>query len=338
MTKPETKTYINNMPINNLSNMVKYTKPALTFKEQVKLLQDRGLQITNIDSVEGILSNISYYRLSAYMLPFKKRNTQGCVVDEFIEGTTWEKVYNLYKFDRKLRLLVFDAIERLEVSFRTQIIYQLSHKYGSHWQDNENIFKKEFKTKKDGTQKVLDPYTEIQKQIKEQLNSNNSEVFIKHYTEKYDSPTNPPSWMCVEILYFNQLSKICNGLKARADISGIALFYDLPPETFCSWLHSINYIRNICAHHSRLWNRDIKLTPKIFYRSKNKIWLSSTDDIRRNKIYYILCMINFLLQTVNPESNFKTRLFDLLDKYKDCVNLYAMGFPKEWRKEKMWSL
>ena len=101
------------MPINNLSNMVKYTKPALTFKEQVKLLQDRGLQITNIDSVEGILSNISYYRLSAYMLPFKKRNTQGCVVDEFIEGATWENVYNLYKFDRKLRLLVFDAIERL---------------------------------------------------------------------------------------------------------------------------------------------------------------------------------------------------------------------------------
>lgn len=318
--------------------MMNYSKPALTFKEQVKLLQDRGLKITDPDSVEKILSNISYYRLSAYMLPFKRRDAQGNIIDKFKEGTTWENVYDLYKFDRKLRLLVFDAIERLEVSFRTQIIYQLSHKYGSHWQDNEEIFKKEFKFRKDGNKSIIDPYTEIQNQIREQVNNNNSEVFIKHYIEKYNTPVNPPSWMCVEILYFNQLSKICSGLKSRADRNGIAAFYDLPPEIFCSWLHSLNFIRNICAHHSRLWNRDIKIHPKLFVKSRNKIWLSSPENIRREKIYYILCMINFLLQTVNPDSNFKRRLLDLLDKYKDSINTYAMGFPENWKMEKIWRL
>ena len=85
------------------------------------------------------LSNISYYRLSAYMYPYKQIG-DGKFLDSFIPGTTWDMIYNLYVFDRKLRLLVFDAIERLEVAIRTQIIHKLSHKYGSHWQDQASIF------------------------------------------------------------------------------------------------------------------------------------------------------------------------------------------------------
>ena len=117
-----------------------YTKPPKTFEEQVQILKGRGLIFEDEQKAIFRLQTVSYYRLSAYMLPFKKRIGKE-VVDEFRYGTTFEDVYNLYVFDRKLRLLIFDAIEKIEIAVRTEIAYQLSHKYGSHWQDNPNIFK-----------------------------------------------------------------------------------------------------------------------------------------------------------------------------------------------------
>lgn len=232
--------------------MEKYNKPPLTYKEQVKLLKSRGVNFADEQRAERHLANISYYRLSAYMLPYKKKEGKA-IIDQFKEGTTWDMIHQLYVFDRKLRLLVFDAIERLEIAIRTQIIYQLSHKYGSHWQDDSSIFNPPItKTLRDGRTVTFDAYEEIQKHIKDQLHNNKAEVFIQHYRNKYDNPVNPPSWMSVEIMYFNHLSRICTGLKKRADINGIASYFALPPQTFCSWLHTINYIRNICAHHARL--------------------------------------------------------------------------------------
>ena len=121
--------------------MQTYSKPALSFEQQIELLKNRGLSISDEERAKRHLSNVSYYRLSAYMLPYKIMQPNGIVTDYFIKGTIWDDIWNLYKFDRKLRLLVFDAIERIEISLRTQIIYQLSHKYGPHWQNDNNIFK-----------------------------------------------------------------------------------------------------------------------------------------------------------------------------------------------------
>lgn len=119
--------------------MEKYNKPPLTYTEHVALLKSRGMVVPDKKNTEQILANINYYRLSAYMLPYKK-NENGTICDDFKTGTTWDVIYNLYVFDRKLRLLVFDAIERLEIAIRAQMIYQFSHKYGSHWQDRADIF------------------------------------------------------------------------------------------------------------------------------------------------------------------------------------------------------
>lgn len=310
-------------------------KTTLTYNQQVELLQDRGLIIADKDRAIRHLSNISYYRLSAYMLPLKKVMDSE-YLDEFTIGATWENVYDLYVFDRKLRLLVFDAIERLEVAVRTQIIYQLSHKYGSHWQDDPNIFKVKTTRNKYGKEFSINVYEDIQKHIKEQLVNNKAEVFIKHYTNKYTEPKNPPSWMSVEIMYFNHLSHICKNLKNRRDISGISQWFDMPPDIFCSWLHTINYVRNICAHHARLWNRTFNIPPEKLHFANHKVWLNNAETAQRSKVYYFLCMINFLLQTANPTSNFKPRLLDLLAEYKDVVNIEYMGFPADWKNETIW--
>lgn len=316
--------------------MEKYNKPPLTYTQQVELLKSRGMTIPDEDQAEMLLANISYYRLSAYMLPYKQ-NEKGMILDTFREGTTWDMVYKLYAFDRKLRLLVFDAIERIEVAVRTQIIYQLSHKYGAHWQDRKDIFNppKEI-TLRNGRTVIIDVYGDIQKHIKEQLHNNRAETFIQHYCKKYDRPENPPSWMSVEVMYFNQLSQICMGLKQRADINGIALYFALPPKKFCSWLHCINYVRNICAHHARLWNRDLNIIPECLSFSRKLEWISNPDKAKRSKIYYFFCMLNYMLQTVNPTSPFKARLKQLLKEYESEVSLNAMGFPEDWENEKIW--
>ena len=317
--------------------MKDYTKPPLTYQEQIDLLKSRGLLIHDEGRAIRLLSNISYYRLSAYMLPCKEI-VDGCYTDNFVKGKTWDDVYNLYLFDRKLRLLVFDAIERIEISIRTQIIYQLSHKYGSHWQDNPTIFKIVHKKDKDGNDIPINVHQEISKHISDQLHSNKAEVFIQHYRDNYDSPATPPSWMSVEIMYFNHLSKICSGLKLRKDLTDISYFYDLPPSQFSSWLHTINYARNLCAHHARLWNRDFNIVPERLEFSKHRIWISDPMTVKRKKTYYFLCMLNYMLQTANPTSSFKEKLYELLAEFKEFVPLQDMGFSENWQEERMWKL
>ena len=314
--------------------MKTYNKPPLTYEDQVALLKSRGLLITDEDRTIRHLSNISYYRLSAYMLPFKVIDN-GVYTDTFKTNVSWDDVYNLYIFDRKLRLLIFDIIERLEISIRTQIIYQLSHKYGSHWQDNPNIFKP-IVNNKNGRVVTIDIHKELQQHIAEQLSNNKAEVFIQHYHNTYDNPQTPPSWMSVEIMYFSHLSKICSCLKSRKDIVDIANFYSLPPEHFCSWLHTINYVRNLCAHHARLWNRDFNIVPQRLDFSKKLKWIDSPNTVQRKKMYYFLCMMNYMLQTVNPTSDFRNKLFDLLNEFQEFISLKSMGFPENWESEFLW--
>lgn len=312
--------------------METYTKPALKIDEQIKLLEDRNLQIINKNRVERHLSNISYYRLSAYMLPFKEKDK-----NHFINGTTWDDIYNLYKFDRKLRLLVFDAIERIEIALRAQIIYQLSLKYGSHWQNNKALFKKPYYNKK--LAENIDIYKDIQKHINEELNSTNKSVFIKHYQDKYDKPATPPSWMSIELLYFSELSKICSGLSKKEDLAKISSYFKIhSKKVFCSWLHSINYVRNICAHHGRLWNITLAVQPAIYKKpDQNLIWLNlqEVQALQSSKMYYFLCVILYLLQTINPNTKFRQHFKDLLNEYS-IVDVGYMGFTKDWKNHPLW--
>ena len=313
---------------------MKYEKPPLTIQEQINLLKSRGVTFADEAKAQYQLENVSYFRLSAYMYPFKK-NIGGEIVDEFRYGTTWKDIYDLYAFDRKLRLLVFDALEKIEVAIRTKMVYILSHKYGSHWQDIESIYKpKSIIRLNDGSEKEVYVYGDIQKHIAEQLNNNQAEQFIEHYRDTYSEPTNPPCWMCVEVMYFNQLSRIYSNLDLRADRSEIASLFALPPDILTSWLHTMNYVRNICAHHARLWNKDLKIIPAVLEFSKTKIWISNPKTVQRSKVYYFLCMINYMLQTVNINTSFSKRLKELLEEYKPKIS--AMGFPEKWKEEKIW--
>lgn len=316
--------------------MGRYTKPALKFEEQVELLRSRGLKIDDEQRTIRHLSNVSYYRISAYMLPFKSYNQEGQIQDLFKEGTTWDDVYNLYKFDRKLRLLIFDAIERIEVALRTQMIYQLSLKYGSHWQTKKSIFKPKYTDIRTG--RIINVHSEIKKHIATELNKNDT-IFIQHYKSKYNSPSTPPCWMSIELLYFSELSKICNGLKERADRTSLSKAFGIADDAvFCSWLHTLNYIRNICAHHARLWNITLDVTPKKFYNKTKRVWLTKeeVDSVQSSRLFYTLSIILYFLQTVNPRTKFKQHFYNLLEEYT-LVDTRYMGFPDNWKSLPLWN-
>ncbi|ANV92042.1 Abi family protein [Picosynechococcus sp. PCC 8807] len=266
---------------------MQYNKPPLTFQEQINLLQSRGLIIKDLDFAEQTLQRISYYRLSAYLHFFQEIDSSD---HQYVPDATFEAVLNLYKFDKSLRMLIFNATESIEVAVRTQMIYHYSHDYDPHWYLNKSLF---YDTGKH--QELIDSITQY-------CQSKKVEEFIGHYRNKYTNPLLPPSYMALEIIAFGQLSRMYTNLLPSKTRQKIHTHFQLPNKFFISWLRSLSHIRNICAHHSRLWNIQLGESPKLPDRLKGK-WLSREvlEDInQRNsrKIFTGLCCIQYLLEGI----------------------------------------
>jgi abortive infection bacteriophage resistance protein len=298
---------------------MKYNKPPLNIAQQIQTLQDRGLIINDIDRAKRYLSFISLYRLRAYTYTYQDNKNSD---HPFYKGVTFNRVLNTYLFDRKLRLLIFDAIERVEIAFRTQIIYHYSVGFGSNWYEDVSFFKNENFFYRD------------LKLINKELKRSN-ENFIKHYRKKYAEPVNPPAWMTLETWSLSLLSKVFENLKINRQKKSIARNFNLVhPRVLESWMHSISVIRNICAHHGRLWNRDF---PSRFLLPKKTLthWLSNTN-IPDSKLYVVLCSLLYLLNTIIPGNHFVNKFKKLITQYPE-IPLKQMGFPDNWKKEQLWS-
>ena len=300
-----------------------FEQRVMSFEEQAEYLEANGLQIENKRFAIHLLTNISYYRLSTYMMPYRLHDEHGKLSERFKPGTTWDDVYGLYIFDRKLRLLIFDAIERIEVALRTQIAWQLSSKYGTHWHDKDELFRKSDNIPE-----------QLKAQIFRQLRLNNKGGGF------CDRQKTPSSWKCMEMVTFGELSKICKGLKNRQDRTDIAKAFGVnDEEVFCSWLHTLNYIRNICAHHCRLWNISLNITPKRYYHKGGRLyWLTrrEMDNLNTSKMYYAICIIIFIMQTVAPEAKFRRKFIALATAYPQ-LDLHAMGIPTDWKESRIWN-
>ena len=281
---------------------IKYDKPTLDINQQIELLKSRGLLVENVQYAKSILSNISYYRLSAYM-KFYQDN------DIFKEHITFEDIVYLYNFDKELKSLLFENIRLVEISLRTKICLHMCGKYGSHWFYDKNCYKSE----KD-YEKTID-ILENEKGLKK-------DTFIKYYSEKYSSPDLPPFWMLAEVLSMGDLSKILNGINfkdVKAISKSISDKYFLAP-VITNWIHALATVRNICAHHSRLWNRELKI--KLAEPLKIPEWKS--QNIPYDKVYGICFVLSILLEN-HPCSQFKQQLNDLFDKY-DRIDYTKIGF------------
>lgn len=263
------------------------------------------------------------------------------VKDKFNTHTTFEHLLDLYLFDRELRLLVFDAIERIEIAIRAQMIYSLAHTYSdSHWQDNISLFKPIFTNPRNGF--VTDIFSDTQKIIKKHIDAKHPEVFIKHYKSTYNAQSNPPSWMSLELLTIGELSRLYTALKVNSDRQNIADFFGLHHTVFTSWLHTIVYVRNMCAHHSRLWNREFAIKPDILLKPKHS-WIQAAFNSNNHRSFYFLSILKYLLISANPSNHLKQKLVSLMNKYPNTPIQY-MGIPTtdgvssliDWKEESLW--
>lgn len=186
-----------------------------------------------------LLQNISYYRLSGYWYPLLTDKQQHI----FKPGSTFETAYNIYKFDSELRKLIIAEIEKIEVAVRTQTAYILSSQYGSYWFEDSSLFSNPVRHAK-LLSKIDNEY------------SRSDEEFIKSFKSKYSNHF-PPSWITMEITSFGTLSILYENLLPGKIKRSIAAYFGLADKVFASWLHSVVYVRNICAHHSRLWNKTL---------------------------------------------------------------------------------
>lgn len=310
-----------------------YHKPPKTFQEQLQQLKDRNLTVEDDTKALDYLSRISYFRLSAYFLPYQKKK------DWFDKGTTFQQIIDTYSFDRELRLLVFDCIERIEVAIRTQFIYGMATHYSdSHWQDNKQHFIKPFYDK---IGNLIDPYSDFQSIISRAKTARRPEVFIKHYKDEYYKPSNPPSWMCFELLTIGEMSHIFRGLKNKDDKTRIVSEFNLHHSVFTSWLHSLTYVRNICAHHSRLWNKDLAVEPARLQKPIGN-WVGNSYNQNNKRVFYFLCLLKYFLTKVNPNNSLKEKLIALFEKYSN-VPIKYIGIPSDgsgnllnWQNEPLW--
>lgn len=278
--------------------MKSFNKPAKTFAEQIELLKARGMQFANEQDAQFYLEQINYYRLGAYWLPFEQTHSPHC----FKPDTSFEQVLELYVFDRELRLLILDAIERLEVAVRTRFAYELAHRHGCHAYLQGQYFKPTFR------------WQSLLESLKTEV-SRADEVFIEHYKRTYDDPELPPIWATCEVMSFGQLSKWYQLLAPIQTRKAISSHFDCDEKQFEGLLQHFVYLRNTCAHHSRLWNR--KFTKTIAKPRSKPMGLRvqcnfENTNASDRKIYNSLVFLLYFMDKIAPQHTWRKRLVDLL--------------------------
>lgn len=300
---------------------MKYGKPSITIDQQISQLKRRGLTIKDEKLAAHYLANISYYRLAGYWWAMQSNKE----AHAFKPGSTFENVIDLYNFDRELRLLVFDTIARIEISFRTKLIYHLSHECTPWWFEEE----KNFKNKVKHTETLL----AINKELKR-----TKEVFIKEHYKKYHIDLRrPPAWKTLEIASLGNNSKLYGNLSNTIKSKNlIAAEFGVVNHTYLhSWLQSVTQIRNLCAHHSRLWNKNLPGRPKLLSKPPYP-WLKIVPPSEEHyKLYIHLCCMKYLMNTVSPGNRLTKKLNNLLIKYSN-IDPNALGLKPDWQNEPLW--
>lgn len=304
---------------------MKFQKPPISVLQQVAKLQSRGLQVDNPAEAEHYLRFIGYYRLSAYALPLQLHQNP---TKPFKPGVSFQDILNIYRFDRELRLLTMDAIERVEVAIRSVIVNEMCLRHGSHWLMDATHFNPTARNFKHHLLlDKIDQEFSIPPQAKAPTRPHH-EVFINHYFSKYKDPYLPPVWMTAETLTLGSWSVIFENLRVANERKAVATHFQVDEQVLRSWLHALTHIRNLCAHHSRLWNRQMVI--KFIVAKKHRPFLAVND-----RFYAVAVVLHDLMQIVAPGTGWHIRLRDLLVAHP-FIDLHAMGFPKDWEKEPFW--
>jgi abortive infection bacteriophage resistance protein len=315
-----------------------YTKPHLSFNAQVELLKSRGMVIDDPSTAAELLSAIGYYRLSGYWYPYRRQLGLRQRDDQFVAGTTFATVVRLYDADRRLKLHVLDGIERVEIALRVMIGFTLGKRGAYAHLDPANL-DGQFTRSTGGRPSAYDGW--LSRVLAAQARS--SEDFVVHFQTKYDGRL--PVWVITEIMDFGAMAHLYRGLKV-ADRTQIAEHLGIfdhrgvgNGHALGNWLRVLNYVRNICAHHSRLWNRHLvyQIAPRPLASITNLRHLTDLQ-MTHNRIYSTLCVLAFLLERVG-RGDWVAGLRELVGvEVPGCGrSLSEMGFPVGWDGRWPWT-
>lgn len=304
---------------------VPYDKPPLRFSKQVEQLAERGLTISDPIAAEQFLTHINYYRLSAYYRPY-------CVSkDKFSDAATFEMIKSLYEFDSDLRALIAEALMPIEISIRTNVAYHMAHQYGPFGHEDPNTYWPRFVTPvKTAAKPNPYSYADLIEDLRAQTRRSDHETFVQHFSGKYAEYPKLPVWTAVELMSFGTLSKMFGGLQLKDKIA-IANKYQIEATVLQSWLRTLNYIRNICAHHSRLWNKELA----------NSAALPPVPEWRvlPKRVALILFILNALAKRapLYDVADWRARVAALMQR--DCgvaAFHHAMGLNENWANSPLW--
>ena len=281
--------------------MARETKRPTTYSEQIQILKERGCIISDEGFCRDKLQAVNYYRLTAYFLPFKSGNG-------YIEGTNFERVYRLYEFDRKLRAVLFSAVEEIEIYLRSRFAYFHAHKYGATGYLNPENFSNRHQHEK------------FIANISREIVSNKQALFVKHHLENYDGIF--PMWVISELFTFGMLSYFYNDLKIQDQKQLAGELYGTTYKNLISWLRCCTDLRNICAHYGRLYYRIFPAIPAgidMGAAAKRRLWGA------------IMALCSLYPGRDKWNSEILPSLEALFEEYGEDVELYHIAFPKDWK-------
>ena len=299
-----------------MSNRIPFQKPYSCARDLVSLLQSRGLIVTDIAKAESYFEYIGYYRLSAYMYPLLQMPKEQHL---YKPNATFSQVMKLYRFDKKLRLLIFNEIEKIEVAVRSAIVNIGCDMTGNpFWMTDGNNFIDAGKFRR--TMDLID--AELHR---------SREDFIVHFKQTY-SDVYPPAWILAEVLPFGVITNIFSNIKVARIKKNIARRFGLQVAPFESWLTIVTLTRNSCCHHARVWNKQNTIRPMLPNRMAGG-WITLPTDTLR--IYFDLCIIKYFLNIISPNNDMKAKIDTLMSAYPS-IDTNAMGFPRGWENEPLW--
>jgi len=320
---------------------MRFCKPPLNPQQQLDQLIDRGLEVRDSDRALRLLEVTSYFRLVPYLRPFQYLAENG---RRFRAGTGLDRIYSLYQFDSQLRQLVMVALERAEVAVRAAINNHMAPTYGAHWYLDRARFNDRYKHDQllNHLQTQLEnerhKFSRECRQIegrhsspqskKRQIDRRKRDNYFRFYAETYTDPILPPAWAMVEELSLGGISHLYSGLARDRDRKQIARCFQLPQPVLGSWLHTLTFVRNICAHHARLWNRELAVPPRWDRALPMPDGGAGPHPPRR--FFTVAAILVYLSEQVSPDTDWLGSLVALMKEYPEIPH-DPMGFPREWK-------
>ena len=313
-----------------------YPKGWLAYDDQVEKLKKRGLKIEDVEFARQFLAYSNYYRFTGYCLRFQHKDESGERV--FNDGVSFSDIIDIYEIDKGLRDCISGALGAIEISFRSAVAYHFAEEHGPFGHTIKENFVRPFimrQTDANGREQPS-PYDEWHEGLVSETRRSN-ELFVKHFEEKYLQFPDLPIWTALEICSFGTLSKMFKNM-LRFDMRPIAARYSLQPSTLDSCMHSFVYVRNICAHHSRLWDKEFAISPQL---PPGRKW-----DVVRNankKLYAVAMLVNWMLahdsfgkaMHSNWKKRFETVVDSLFDRFPELT--HHTGIPADWKNQEIWS-